>query len=368
MLQKHKTAWLSHCLASTLLLNMQVAVSADPSLSLVPVLHQQITKEQIVDGKVEAEQQSTVSAQTSAQVVEVYFDADQMVNKGDVLMRFKDTEQKANLAAVQAQVKEAQARVANADKEYQRIQQLQAKNAMSKADLDRALANVQAARARLAAARAKVKQVEEQLDYTVVKAPFSGIVIERHIEAGEMANPGQPLMTGFSIEQLRVVASVPQNMIEAVREHKKARLLLPAGRNVRSLDGEKITILPYSEQGHSFKVRVDLPPNIESLYPGMFIKVAFMMGMEKSLVVPQDAIAVRGEVRAVYVVQDADAEEPVFSMRQVRLGQPFNNGMVEVLSGVNPGEQIAYDPIRASILLKQQRAKRSSVAAPTQAH
>lgn len=353
------------CLAMIFLLSSRFLMAQTP-LSLVPVLHQNIAKEQIVDGKVEAVQQSTVSAQTSGQVLEVYFDSDQMVKKGDVLMRFKDAEQKANLAAVQAQVKEARARVASANKDYQRVKQLQEKKVMSKADLDKALANIQAARARLAAVQAKVKQVREQLDYTVVKAPFSGIVIERHIEAGEMANPGQPLMTGFSIEKLRVVAAVPQNMIEAVREHQKARVLLSTHAAIRSLDSETITILPYSEQGHSFKVRVELPTETQGLYPGMFVKVAFVMGSEKSLVLPQNAIAMRGEVRAAYVVKDAEAEELTFSMRQVRLGQVFRNGMVEVLAGLLPGEQVAYDPVRASVMLKEQRAKRS--AATQDAH
>jgi len=365
MLNKTTTGLLKTCLTSAFLFTSSFSLAATP-LSLVPVLHQNIAKEQIVNGKVEAVQQSTVSAQTSGQVLEVYFDSDQIVTKGDVLMRFKDTEQQANLAAVRAQVKEARARVANANKAYKRTEQLQAKKAMSKSDLDRALANVQAARARLSAAQAKVKQVEEQLKYTVVKAPFNGIVIERHIEEGEMANPGQPLMTGFSTEQLRVVAAVPQNMINAVREHKKARVLLQTQKGTHSLNGEKITVLPYSEQGHSFRVRVGLPADTEGLYPGMFVKVAFVMGSEKSLVIPQDTVAVRGEVRAAYIVKDAEAEELEFSMRQVRLGQRFNNGMVEVLGGLNPGEQIAYDPIRASVMLKEQRAKRSASA--QQAH
>ncbi len=369
MLRKSFTRVLTHCVAGVFCVSAHLVQSAETPLNLVPVLYQTVATEQLVDGQVEAVNQSTLSAQTSGQVLEVYFDADQMVKKGEVLMRFKDAEQQTGVASANAQFNEAKARVSETNKEFLRVKELSSKNALSQSNLDTAVANAQTARARLSAAEAAVRQAQQQLEYTVVKAPFSGIVLQRHIETGEMASPGQSLMTGFSTEKLRIVASVPQNMIEAVRQHKQARVLLQAAQGTRSINSESITVLPYSDAGHSFKVRVELPANTDDLYPGMFAKVAFVTGSEKRLVAPLTAVAFRGEVRAAYVVKDPQVAEAEleFSMRQVRLGKSFDSGMVEILSGLSAGEQIAYDPLRASVLLKEQRAKHSA-ALQAQAH
>jgi len=215
---------------------------------------------------------------------------------------------------------------------------------VAKAAFDTAEANFKAARAAL-------DQAQEQLEHTVVRAPYSGIVVKRLIEVGEVANPGQPLMAGLSLERLRAVAEVPQMYIDTVRSLSKARVLLSDG-DTPSVEGVKLTISPYADTAsHTFKVRVDLPPGQHGVYPGMFAKVAFTTGEEQRLLVPAAAIAHRSEVTAVYVVQEGDRVE----MRYVRVGRSLPDGNVEVLAGLSAGEKVALDPIRAGIYLKNQR-------------
>lgn len=327
------------------------AVSQEPPLETVTVAYHDVATEHVFDAVIEAVQQATVAAQTSGRVVDVYFDVDDYVPKESVLLRIEDTEHATRVAQAQAGLREAQARQKEAQDQYQRMQDLFSKQTVSRADLDTARANLDAARARVAAAEASLEQAEQQLAYTIVKAPYSGIVVERHVEAGEAVSPGQPLMTGFSLERLRAVTSVPQDLIDRVRSQAQARVL--AGpREDRVIYADRLTFTPYADQAtHTFKVRVDLPEGELGIYPGMFVKVAFVTGREQRLMVPLAAVAHRSEVRGVYVVREGGG----LSFRQVRLGRT-RDAEVEVLAGLESGERIALDPVAAAIQLKRREA------------
>lgn len=295
-----------------------------------------VVREVVVNGVIEAVQRATVSAQTSGRVVEVKFDVDDYVTKGDILIRFRDTEQRAALEV-------AEARHAEAAAEFKRIKDIYEKQLVARSVFDRAEAAYKAARAGL-------EQAQEQLAHTVVRAPYSGIVVQRHIEVGELASPGQALMTGLSLERLRAVADVPQAHIDTLRRLSRARVLVPDGTG--SVEGSKLTISPYADSvSHTFKVRVDLPPGRHGVYPGMFAKVAFAVGEEARLLVPAAAVVHRSEVTAVYVVGEGDR----VALRQIRAGRTLPDGQVEVLAGLAAGERVALDPIRAGIHLKGKR-------------
>lgn len=210
-----------------------------------------IPGEIVVDAVIEAVNQTTVSAQTSGRIIDVLVDVDDYVNAGDVIVRFRDKEQRAALKAATAKVDEAKSA-------FNRMKELLEKKLVSQADYDKA-------RAALKAANAAAETAQEQLEYTVVRAPYSGIVVKRHVQPGESASPGKPLMTGLSLESLRAEANISQDYIDIVRQLQRARVLLPAG----AVEGEKLTISPYADSGsHTFKVRVDLPQGRHGVYPG----------------------------------------------------------------------------------------------------
>ena len=317
--------------------------------------YHEVADEHLFDAVIEAVQKATVTAQTSGRVLDVYFDVEDYVPKDGVLLRIRDTEHGARVAQAEASLKEAQARVKEAQDQYQRMQDLFDKQHVSKADMDRAQADLDAARARVEAARANLQQAKEQLGYTIVRAPYSGIVVERHVESGESVNPGQPLMTGFSLERLRAVTVVPQNLIEQVRDQAQARILV-SGQGERQILAEKLTFTPYADQQtHTFQVRVDLPEGELGIYPGTFVKVGFVTGRARRLMVPVAAVAFRSEVRGVYVVKD----DGTVSLRQVRVGRARGD-QIEVLAGLGAGERIALDPVAAAVYLKRSEAEARS--------
>jgi len=330
----------------------QWSVGAEPPLAVEAAVVQRVAAEQVFDGVIEAVHRATVSAQTSGRIDAVQFDVGDYVPKGSVILRFRDKEQRSRLEAAQAGLTEAEARHKEAATEFERIKGIYEKRLIAKAARDKAAADLKAARARLEAAQARVKEAAEQLAHTVVRAPYSGIVVQRHVEAGETAQPGQPLMTGLSLETLRAVANVPQTAVDAVLARKQARVIL-THQDGRSVDAERLTLVPCAASAcHTFQIRVYLPPGQERVYPGMFVKVAFVTGDRERLVVPATAVVRRSEVTAVYVVAAGGA----IALRQVRTGVTSADGLTEVLAGLEPGEKVALDPIRAGVLLKERGA------------
>jgi RND family efflux transporter MFP subunit len=306
---------------------LQVAAEASP-------------RERAWDGVVEAVNQATLSAQTAGRVLELPFDVNDYVEAGQVVVRFTDVEQVSARRRASATLSAAQADAAEAELSYRRTEELVEKKLLARASLDQARARRDAARAALESARAGVSEAGEQVDYTVIKAPYSGILTERLVQVGESVRPGQPLVSGLSLDQLRVNVEVPQSDIQAIREHGAAAVLLPDGRRI---DASGVVIFPYADpKTHSFRVRVELPEANTGLQPGMTVKTAFKTGETMRVLVPASALVSRSEVTAVYAV---DAAERV-SLRQVRVGHRLGE-RVEILAGLAPGDRIAADPLAA---------------------
>ncbi len=327
-----------------------VSVSA-AELASVTVQKQAVPQQRLFDGVIEAVNQSTVSAQTSGRVTEINFDVDDVVPKGAVILRIRDTEQRSRSQQSQAGLNEAEARYKEAEADYKRIQDIYAQRLVAKSDLDRSKAAFDAAKARLEQAKARVRETQEQQGYTVIRAPYSGVLTKRFVELGESVTAGQPLVTGMSLEQLRAVVSVPQALVKAMRDHGKATVELADGQR---LEAASMNIFPYAdESSHAVNVRVNLPAGDYGVYPGMFVKVGFVTGTSEVLQVPMAAVAHRSELTALYII----GGDGRIGFRQVRLGniqRRASGDQVEVLAGLESDEKVALDPIAAGIVLKQQ--------------
>jgi RND family efflux transporter MFP subunit len=293
---------------------------------------------------VEAVRQSTVAAQISGRVVDIRFDVGDFVKKGEVIVRIDERAVTQAQEASEAQVREAQAALGNARASYERSRQLLAQKFISQAALDQAEAAYKAAQARVTALLAGAGQAATERSFATVVAPYSGVVAERHIELGEMASPGRPLMTGFDPSTLRVVATVPQAQVASIRALGKARIEVPSlGRWV---DVKRITVVPAADpRTHTTRVRLDLPGDVRGIYPGVYARAHFAVGAAPKLLVPRAAVIRRSELTAVYVL--GDDGRPL--LRQVRLGAAGDERSVEVLAGLKPGERVALDPVKAGM-------------------
>jgi len=322
------------------------AVAAE--INIGSVKKRSVAEQLSFNGTVEAINKGTASAQTSGRVEATYFDVGDIVEKNALILRLEDKTQKAALENAKANTKIAKALSLSAEKEFLRIEDVFKKKLVSRSVFDKALAQRDSTRAKLMAAAAKEKNAQVQLDYTKIKAPYSGIVLKRYIEVGEIVSPGTAVYSGMSLENLRVLTEIPQKDINIIREFKHAVIEL-SEKNKIDVMGADLTFFGYADPNTTtFKVRVKLPTGLSGLYPGMYLKTNFQVGQKQLLSVPKSSIIHRGEVTAVYVaVESKDAHTPStvgYKLRQVRLGQSVNDEDIEVVSGVLIDEKIVLNP------------------------
>jgi len=320
------------------------AAPAGSVLRSAPVELREVELTHSAEAVVEAVRQSTVSAQIAGRIVELRFDVGDSVKKGEVIVRIDERAAAQAAAASTAQVAEAQAALANARAQYERSKQLLAQKFISAAALDKAEADFRQAQARLTAMLAGAGQAATERSFATIVAPYGGIVSARHVELGEMATPGRPLMTGFDPSTLRVVATVAQQQVAAIQAVGRARVEVPSiGKWIQA---RSVTIVPSADpRTHTTRIRLELPEDVRGIYPGVFARAHFVIGREPRLLVPRDAVLRRSEVTAVYVL---DARGfPL--LRQVRLGTAGDERAIEVLAGLKPGERVALDPAKAGM-------------------
>ena len=300
------------------------------------------------NGVVEAVNQATLSAQTSGRVSVLMVDVNDAVKAGDVLARFSNVEQLSGQNRAQAGLSAAQAQAIEAEADYKRMSEIYAKKLIAKAQYEQSLARRDAARAQLASARAQLSEASQQLDYTVVRAPFSGVIGQRHVQVGETVAPGQPIFSMNSPEQLRVRVSLPQSEAAVLEKNRNAKIVLDSGKEIAV---DNIVVFPDADpQSHTVTVRLGLPANITGLKPGVTVKALLPYSGNQGLLIPASSLVMRSEVTSVYVVGDK-----TIRLRQIRLGHRVGD-QVQVLSGLNPGEVIAADPIAASLRLSELQA------------
>lgn len=314
-------------------------VSAEQSSERYIVKSESLSQVVQLDGVVQPINQGTVASQTSGRVVGLNVDVNDYVKKGTVLLEISAVQQSASLDAAQAQLASAIAQDREAQAQVKRYRQLFPKGAISQDVMDSAEARARSASAAVKSAQASVAQAKESLGYTSVTAPYDGVVTQRHVELGETVSPGTPLVSGFSIDKLRVETEIPQRYQPAVSD--------VAQFEVVSLQGERILPTQYSlfsyadPQSHTFKIRLNLPEDISTFVPGMWVKTEFHYGNRDTILIPNSSVVRRAELSSVYRIQDDSRV-----LNPVRLGQTYGD-YTEVLSGLEEGDVISTTALNA---------------------
>ena len=307
------------------------------SIDWLPVERAALVEKVRLDGSVEAVQESTVSAQTAGTIMALPFDVDDRVEQGALIARLEDTEQRSRLRQAEGNLEEAEASLLDARQQFERIESLYQQDVASRSDFDEARNRLDGARARFVRAEAAVAEAREQLDYTRVEAPYTGVVTERHVEVGESVRPGQPLLSGFSLDELRVVAGVPQRYVEHARNVSRLTVSMDNGR---TLPVTRMTVFPFADaQSHSIRLRLYLEERTDGIVPGMLVRVDLAAGQREALWIPAESLLQRGELRAVFV-RDGQGKP---RLRQVRVGVR-EKGRLEILSGLDGDDAVAARP------------------------
>ncbi len=301
------------------------------------------------DGVVEALRQTVVAAQVPGAVVELPVKVGDRVKAGQLLMRLDARGAEQAAAASDAQTRAVRAGLEVATKDFERQQQLHAKNYISQAALERAESAYKANRAQLEAQLAQAGAARTQTGLHVVRAPYAGVIAELPVTLGDMAMPGRPLATLYDPAALRITASVPQSVAARLVAGQLPRVELPGlPPAAQWVTPTRVQLLPTLDAAtHTVPLRAELPAGLAGVAPGMFARLwlplAAGSGGADAVSVPLSAVLRRTEMTGLYVL-DATGR-PL--LRQVRLGRS-DGTRVEVLSGLSVGERVATDPQAAA--------------------
>lgn len=327
--------------------------SAGPQVPVMVAGQSQALTVLSLDGSLQAVQHSVLSAQASGRVAQLLVKAGDTVRQGQALAVIDDRATQAGVSQTQASVAQAQAELANAQAHERRVRDLHAQGFVAKAALETAQAQLKAAQAGATAARAGQTQSSLAQGFTRVSAPYDGVVMQTHVEAGVLAMPGTPIVTVYAPQPMRAEVHVPASFQAQAVAAQRIEVQLPGANtwitpssihNAKAADPVSQTVLWHLALN---------PSDTVAQVPGRSLKVRFVgepiAGAALGLSVPSSAVLRRGELTAVYVVSEDTEGRAQFVLRAVRTGPAAADGQVVVLSGLRDGERLALDPVRAGL-------------------
>lgn len=291
--------------------------------------------------------------------------------EGDILLAIGDADIQAQRRAAQAQIRQADAAMRNAQMQYQRELYSPRVNSLTgfpgmgmpstfdqyftrgfsdmmgqsdsglerQADLYAQGVGVDQAQSGILQAQANLDALDARLRDASSVAPFNGIIIQKMVEVGDTVQPGMPLLKYAFIDYLRIAADVPVRLAAGLSEGMLVDARLDAGGNVQARVAQ---VFPMADaQRHTVRVKFDLPKGTQA-GPGMYVEVTIPDGsvpVRSQPAVPAEALIWRGSLPSVFVIIEGKP-----SLRLVRVGYPLPDGRMSVVSGLTGGEQVILNP------------------------
>ncbi|MGB8331732.1 MAG: efflux RND transporter periplasmic adaptor subunit [Polyangiales bacterium] len=272
----------------------------------------------------------TISSEVPGTVKTIAFESGEMVKKGDLLVRLDTSIEAAELASANAS-----ARLAGLD--LDRMKKLRAAGAGSEADLD-------AAAARAAQTSAAVNNVQAVIAKKTIRAPFSGRLGIRHIDLGQVLQPGTPIVSLQSSDPIYVEFSLPQQALSRVEAGNPVAVVTDAFPD-RTWSGKVDVVDATIDTGtRNITVRALVDNPDAKLRPGMFVDVKVLRPETRTfLAIPASAVLFAPYGDSVYVTKEeqTDSGETRLVVDQVfvRLGERRGD-LVAVTSGLSPGDTV----------------------------
>ncbi len=315
-------------------------------LSLAPVEVASTVSRRVLDGTVEAFDQSRIMARLSGRVGQVLVREGETVQAGAELIVLEEqiaTDQlqaaRAAVLAAEAQVAEAQAQQRLTQTTLQRYQQLRVGEAVTPQELDQVTAAAEAARQKVltaeaaeAGARASLGSARTLAGQARITAPYTARINQVLVDSGSTVLPGTPVLEIDRVGPWRVRIEVPESLVESFQMDSLFAVTIPAKKITAEAKVSEVSAAA-SPLTRTVTIKLDLLENA-ALKSGQFVKVAIPSSGASRLLVPSSAIATRGQLTAVYVAKDG-----ILHYRLVCLGAT-TDGQTEILAGLKPGEII----------------------------
>jgi membrane fusion protein (multidrug efflux system) len=305
------------------------------AVSLVAAREIKVPRVLTLSGSLTGAEQAQVAAGAAGKVLATYVERGSVVKRGAPLARLDARMITAQAQEATAQVESLKVQQAQAQLDCDRTQQLFDKGALSRADYDRAHSQCQTAKWTLAGAEARRDQTSEALKDSQIRAPFSGMVVDRAVSAGEYVRPDSRVVTLVDVDSLRVELTVPEAEVAAIKQGQTIDFRLASGKRDAVYHGRIRYVGPsVRQQTRDAVVEAIVDNPGHELRPGMFVTAEVALGEQALPSVPQTAVRNDGTQRFVFVVSDGRIEQRLVQVSAAR------GELIPIVNGVATGEKV----------------------------
>jgi RND family efflux transporter MFP subunit len=289
-------------------------------------------------GTVQAEQIATITSRVVADVVEMRASAGQRVAGGTTLAVLDDRDLRNRVGQAQDSVRSAEVALAQARSDFARDKPLFDQRVITAYDFEHTDTALKTAEANLHRLQQAEREAEVSLSYAVIRSPFTGMVVDKLANVGDLAAPGKPLLTMYEQGRLWFAANVPEDLLGRIHVGDAMAFRIDALN--REMQGRVVEIVPSSDPSSRTVVARLRLTDTTGILPGMFGRLRIPMAPEQILALPAAALVRAGQLTLVDVVRGTRVER-----RTVQLGRAVGDGF-EVLSGLAAGETVVLRGVR----------------------
>lgn len=289
-------------------------------------------------GTVEPWKRSIVASEIAGRVVNFPVEEGDAVERNQVLARLNTETLEIQLDSATASRQEAYVRYKQAQKDLERVAILEKKELVTKKEYDDAAAEVDATRQRLRQLEAEIRGVKDQIDKSTIRAPFAGWVTMEHTEVGQWLGAGSPVVEMVDLSRVQVEVPLPERYVGDLGINDQVTAVFD-GLPGFETQGHVVSIVVQADRSaRTFPVKVEIPNPSLTIKSGMVARLTLHIGQPYAgLVVPKDALVLRGSKQFIFIVQDGKSVQiPVTP-------NVYTDGLVEIKGDVREGMQVVIE-------------------------
>lgn len=313
------------------------------AIETITVAEQASGKMRQFSGVVEAADSSSIGFEVSGNVQEVRVDVGDKITKGQVLAKLDKRTYKLNVKAAEAEVGRAKVQLADKRNDLDRYQRInkQDPGAVSQAALDQSQAAVDGALKQVQFTKSGLKLAQHDLDKTVLRAPFDGVIATRYIDAFNEVARGQKCFDVFENTGMEVAISIPEDAIDDIQMEQKGDIQFSVFAD-RTYHGRVTEISKVAGTANAFPIKLTIEDPDQRIRPGMTARVTLLLGgddQKAAYLVPLSALAQPGDSEKgfVYIYED---QTSTVKKTQIESGSVRDNSVL-IFGGVKEGDIVA---------------------------
>ena len=299
------------------------------------VVEKEIASQITLVGTGEPWLETVVAAEEEGLVLKMPVDEGDHVEKNQLLCQQNSSQLRLRIQAARAALSEAEVLQAQAKREWERQTKLYDIDSVSEKSYENAQFETEAAIKKVARLQAELHVLEDQLKKRKIKAPLSGVVVERHALIGQWLGAGDPVVTLSTLNPIRVMVPVPERYVSSLNIGDNCQVTFDALSGI-PFEGLIAAIIPRADEAtRSFPIRIEVPNPDGVIKGGMLGRATLPVGnLHKAILVPKDALVLSQKGKAVYVVNDQSAH-----IVPVKTGGSLG-ALIEVTGDLKAGQRV----------------------------